>query len=188
MSDVYDANVSQDSSITLGGGIVCDGYADECPAAVITHAHGDHYWGLDKLLLSCENIFMSRATRDLLIAQKPALDIRRNIKPLEFGSEVKVDRYKLRILPVKHILGSSQVIIQDVDASKRLAYSGDFLMPGTQPVEADTLVVDATYGNPTRVRNFDRKEIELDVSPYVQSRLLCNEKVTRCSRHEDILT
>jgi len=50
-------------------------------------------------------------------------------------------------------LGAAQVLVEDAEGT-RILYTSDFRLPKTPVVEADVLVLEATYGNPYRVRPF----------------------------------
>jgi Cft2 family RNA processing exonuclease len=155
-------DIRKDRTILLGKNIMVDGHDLKRKVAVITHAHGNACWGLEELLGSCENIFMSNATKDLLIAQKGTyLELRRNIKAIDYDSPQRVEGTKLVLRKARHILGSSQVSIRE-EGSEEVAYTGDFLFPDpmTDILKPETLVVNSTYGNPSQIRQFRRRDAE----------------------------
>ena len=163
MSDFLSGvSIRTDRTILLGKNTVVDGYDLKRKVAVITHAHGNASWGLEELLGTCENIFMSKATKDLLIAQKGTyLELRRNIKSIDYDSPQKIEGTRLVLRKARHILGSSQVSVRD-EGDEEVAYTGDFLFPDsmTDVVRPETLVVNSTYGNPSQIRKFKRREAE----------------------------
>jgi putative mRNA 3-end processing factor len=54
-----------------------------------------------------------------------------------------------------HILGTAQVLVEDAEGT-RILYTSDFRLPKTPIINADVLVIEATYGNPMQVRPFER--------------------------------
>jgi putative mRNA 3-end processing factor len=54
---------------------------------------------------------------------------------------------------VDHILGAAQVLVEDSEGT-RIVYTGDFRIKNTPVIRSDVLVIEATYGNPHRQRNF----------------------------------
>lgn len=71
---------------------------------------------------------------------------------LRYGEEREFGSFRATLLPAGHVLGSAQVLIEQ--AGERLLYTGDFkLRPGlsseaAQSVEADTLIMETTFGLP----------------------------------------
>jgi Cft2 family RNA processing exonuclease len=55
---------------------------------------------------------------------------------------------------VNHILGSCQTLLVNGDGD-RIVYTGDFCFPDTPVLQADVLVMEATYGTPEAVRSRD---------------------------------
>jgi putative mRNA 3-end processing factor len=56
------------------------------------------------------------------------------------------------------MLGSAQVLVEDVKGT-RIVNTGDFMMPNTPTLQPDILVMEATYGDPSHVRFYDRQLI-----------------------------
>lgn len=52
-----------------------------------------------------------------------------------------------------HILGAAQVLVEDVEG-KRIVFTGDFRIDETPVLDADVLVMEATYGSPSCKRSF----------------------------------
>ena len=111
--------------------------------------------GLSQSLRECSWILMTEATRDLLSVLKSDSLLRhpkvlglRYGRAFEFGGEV------IRLVKAKHIIGAAQVLVEDEEGT-RLLYTGDFKFPGTPVEEADVLVMEATYGRPGQVRDFE---------------------------------
>jgi putative mRNA 3-end processing factor len=78
------------------------------------------------------------------------------LKGLHYTETIKFDGDRITLFPAKHVLGAAQVLVE-TDEGNRLLYSGDFLVPGTLPPEADVLVVEAAYGWPPLSRRCCRE-------------------------------
>lgn len=153
--DVFD-----NGAVRLGLGTVCDGYAQGYPFRVQTHVHDDHMGEFDKSK-GLQDLFMSPATRALLIAERNAdLKYRDNLIPVGRDVECELeDGSRLALLPSGHMLGSCQVALELPDGV-RCGYSGDFAWPLEDVIQVDELVVDSTYGNPGSVRGYTQGEAE----------------------------
>lgn len=139
----------------LGDSVACDAFDATRPLRVVTHAHADHLYGLRKSVKCCEKVLMTKATRDLTETLNEKVQLRdKNIKTLEYGKPYKYGDEKITLLHADHILGSCQVLVEDAGGI-RIAWSGDFRLEGTNAVDCDVLVVEATYGSPSCRRNFD---------------------------------
>ncbi len=139
----------------LGESVACDAFDPDRPLRVVTHAHADHLYGLRKSIKCCEKVLMTKATRDLTETLNDSIKLKsENIKTLEYGKPFRYGEEKITLLKADHILGASQVLVEDKEGS-RIAWSGDFRLEGTDAVECDVLVVEATYGSPSCRRNFD---------------------------------
>jgi len=62
-----------------------------------------------------------------------------------------------------HILGAAQVLVEDVEG-KRIVFTGDFRIDETPVLDADVLVMEATYGSPSCKRSFGGNVRNLFVS------------------------
>jgi putative mRNA 3-end processing factor len=98
---------------------------------------------------------MTKATRDLCKTLNNSLKLdEKSVHPLEYDQPLKYGDEKITLLKADHILGASQVLVEDA-CGIRIAWSGDFRLEGTQAVDCDMLVVEATYGRPSCRRNFE---------------------------------
>jgi putative mRNA 3-end processing factor len=164
------ATVTKRGAVILGDSVACDAYDENMPLRVVTHAHADHLMGLRRSLKDCEKILMTKATKDMITVMKgPSLLTSRKIKPLEYGKTLKHKNDKITLLKADHILGAAQVLVEN-SQGERVAYTGDFRIDGTEPLECDTLVVETTYGHPSYKRNFNVDIREVLVS-MVEKRL-----------------
>lgn len=148
------ATVTDLGAVLLGKHVACDAYDDARPIRVVTHAHADHMMGLGKSLKNCEVAVMTPATRDLIDALKgPRFLTRGNIKTLDYGEAFTYGDEQLTLHYADHILGTAQALVEDKEKT-RILYTSDFRFSRTPVVEADILVMEATYGDPIRVRPF----------------------------------
>ena len=148
------AAVTQQGAVLLGKKVACDGFSETRPLRAVTHAHSDHLLGLRRSLKTCEAVIMTRATRDLIsVLENPFSLHRDNLRTLEYEEAFEYEAEKVTLYYSDHILGAAQVLVED-DVGTRILYSGDFRIPYTPVVQTDVLVIEATYGNPYRVRQF----------------------------------
>ena len=110
--------------------------------AFVSHAHGDH-------IGRHRHIYATRATARILRHRLGDVSVTEMDwhEPLELKDGVTI-----RAVPAGHILGSAQLVVER--AGERLVYTGDFKMRGNETaepcevVEADTLILETTYGRP----------------------------------------
>lgn len=154
--------VTQRGAVLLGNSVACDAFDENKPLRIVTHAHADHLVGLKQSLRNCEKVLMTAATRDLIevingsLADGP-------VETLDYGETVQYGDERVTLVKAEHILGAAQVLVEDAEGS-RVAYTGDFRLDGTPVLDCDTLVVEATYGNPSCRRPFKLDVKELLVS------------------------
>jgi putative mRNA 3-end processing factor len=149
------ALVTKSGAILLGDSVACDAFDGTRPLRVVTHAHADHLGGLRKSLKRCEKVLMTKATRDLAMTLDNSLKLKEKpVHCLEYGKVLKYGDEKISLVRADHILGASQVIVEDAGGI-RIAWTGDFRIDDTPVVDCDVLVVEATYGSPSCRRNFD---------------------------------
>lgn len=111
--------------------------------SIVSHAHGDHIpWEARRAWCSAE-------TADLLAIRKP--DLETHVIP--WGEPTRVGAARVTLHPAGHILGSALTHIEAPDGGT-LLYTGDtktrasLTTPTARFVEADTLVVESTFGLP----------------------------------------
>jgi len=117
--------------------LVADAATPTGEVNVVSHAHGDHLYSDPPA-----EVLWSETTAELAAA-------RRSDTPVpETVSHPAVD-----LLPSGHIPGARAALVE-ADDGRRYLYTGDvstrdrFLMDGFDPVDADVLVVESTYGKP----------------------------------------
>ncbi len=140
----------------LGRYVACDAYDDTKPLRVVTHAHADHIMSLQLSLKKCEKVLMTQATRDLIaVMMEPLFLTNGHIETLDYGKTIQLEDESLTFFPADHILGTAQVLINDAEGT-RIVYTSDFKIENTPVLEADILVMEATYGNPSCRRPFKK--------------------------------
>lgn len=158
------AMVTQRGAVLLGDLVACDAHDDRRPLRVVTHAHADHLAGLRTSVKRCDRVLMTKPTRDLIkIIEGPDALAGGNVKTLEYGKAMSYGDERITLMKADHIVGAAQVLVEE-DNGTRVAYTGDFRIDGTPVLECDTLVVEATYGDPSCRRNFNVDVRELLVS------------------------
>jgi len=149
------ATVTTKGAILLGTYAACDAFDENKPLRVVTHAHYDHTIGLKQSLKKCEAVVMTPATKDLIEVLKGSTFLTAGkVKTLEYKETLMYEDERLTLHYADHILGAAQVLLEDADGT-RILYTSDFRLPKSPVIEADILVMEATYGNPTRVRPFE---------------------------------
>lgn len=134
--------------------------------AIVTHAHSDHFAAMN----SYSPTFATQATIDLFNNLKKT-KTRSNFIPVEFNEQLKLQPdtpdVKISFVPSGHILGSASVFIENDNS--RLLFSGDVGGKGQltskaplKAVQADILVVEATFGSPELVFP-SREEISMEI-------------------------
>lgn len=113
------------------------------PFAFVSHAHSDHTGHHQRTILT-------DATAKFMRARLGWSGKVQHV--LQYGEERNFGAFKATLLPAGHVLGSAQILIEK--AGERLLYTGDFkLRPGlsskpAEVVQADTLIMETTFGRP----------------------------------------
>jgi DNA ligase-1 len=114
--------------------------------AFISHAHSDHT-GIHR------ETILTEATSRLMRERLGEPGGREYVLP--FRRRAKFRNFEIELLPAGHVLGSAQCLV--TTAAGTLLYTGDFKLRAglgserAQPVRADTLVMETTYGLPRYV-------------------------------------
>lgn len=171
MKSPYPIEVFPSGTVVLGDRISCDGFHRDYSVRVQTHVHDDHMDNFDTSK-GAQNLFMSEATRQLLVCEFNAdLPYRDNVYPLDLDAMHPVGDHKLTLVHSGHMLGSVQVAVE-LPNGMRLGYSGDFRWPLDRAIEVEALVVDSTYGSPERKREYSQDEAEERFLSLVLSRAM----------------
>jgi len=112
--------------------------------SLISHAHRDHAPDRFSRIISTPetasilNLFRNRSRLEKL---------------LRYGEPARIGDAEVSAHPSGHVVGSSQFLIED-EEGRRLVYTGDLntydslILRGAEPIEADALIIEATYGSP----------------------------------------
>jgi len=158
------ASITHRGAILLGKHVACDAFDESRPLRVVTHAHADHMMGLQQSLRTCEKVLMTKATKDLIdVMMSPLFLMGSFVETLGYGKTLQHEEERITFFRADHILGAAQVLVEDVEGT-RIVYTGDFRLEGTPILDADILVMEATYGNPSCKRAFQKDVKDLLVS------------------------
>ncbi len=146
--------INEKGAILINKSLSIDGHSNGS-LRTVTHIHSDHIRDLSKSLTQCKGIAATPLTLDWLAELGYSLN-RGNCLRLNYGSKFMVGGLEVTLEKAHHIPGSSQVVVIDGDGLK-VVYTGDFKKPGkeTPIIDSDILIIDAVYGNPSYVREFD---------------------------------
>lgn len=129
------------------------------PSSVVTHAHLDHM---------IEGAVMTPQTRDVMLARTGRADFRSEALP--FGKKTCLGPFEVELSEAGHVLGSAMV-----QAGETL-YTGDFdtftgiTCGAASPRKCETLVVEATYGDPRFVLP-DQERVVSDLLSWMEDSL-----------------
>ncbi len=142
------------------GGIVIDDYVaidghDDVFLRVVTHIHSDHTRYLSKSLRNNQTIVAPPLTVEWLKVMGYGVN-RDAFVPIDYGTPIRLDIGDLKLVHAQHIPGTAQVVLEH-ESGIRVVYPSDFKKPGdkTPVIDSDILILDAVYGHPNYVREFD---------------------------------
>ncbi|MFC7195187.1 mRNA 3'-end processing factor [Halosimplex aquaticum] len=101
----------------------------------VSHAHGDHH-------ARASEVIASDLTAALIATRRSGAD------------PTVVDHPAVELFPAGHVAGSRAMRLTDPDTGRRYLYTGDcstrdrFHLDGFDPVDADVLILETTYGTP----------------------------------------
>jgi len=158
------ATVTVRGAVLLGKYVACDAFDESMPLRVVTHAHADHMMGLRQSMRTCEKVLMTKATKNLIdVMRGPLFLMGGFVETVDYGKTVQYGEERITFFRADHILGAAQVLVEDAEGT-RIVYTGDFRIDGTPVLDADVLVIEATYGSPSCKRSFGRNVKNLLVS------------------------
>ncbi len=155
---------------------------------ILTHIHIDHVGRLPYLMaagfdgpiyctpptakllpLTIEDAMRVGVTRNKKLIERFVHEMRRNLRPLEYGRWHKIEGgVEIRLQPAGHILGSAYVEIEH--DGERFVFSGDLgsrnqplLTEPCSPEKADLLVLESTYGDRNHAGREERRRQLEDV-------------------------
>lgn len=113
---------------------------------------------------------MTPATKELIDATTGPLSLMGGfVETLNYGEPLHRGDESITLLPADHIVGAAQVLVED-NMGGRTVYTGDFKIEGTRAVDADVVVIEATYRSPACKRPF-REEVKHILVSMVEERL-----------------
>lgn len=133
--------------------IVADARSATGDVNVVSHAHADHL---------CRN----HAATVVCSAETAALAEARTGKSIEYTESTD----DITLIPAGHIVGSRAALIED--GGRRYLYTGDvstrdrLTLSGFEPVPADVLVIETTYGHPD-YRFGDQSQLEAKIVDWI---------------------
>ncbi|MDH5374659.1 MAG: MBL fold metallo-hydrolase [Candidatus Bathyarchaeota archaeon] len=158
------ATVTIRGAALLGKYVACDAFNKSMPLRVVTHAHADHMMGLRQSLRTCEKVLMTNATKDLIdVMRGPLFLMGGFVETLDYGRTLQHEEERITFFRADHILGAAQVLVEDAEGTK-IVFTGDFRIDETPVLDADVLVMEATYGSPACKRSFGKNVRSLLVS------------------------
>jgi putative mRNA 3-end processing factor len=158
------ATITSRGAVLLGKHVACDAFDESKPLRVVTHAHADHTVGLQKSLRTCEKVLMTKPTKDLVdVMMGPLFLMGGFVQTLDYARTLQYEEERITLFHSDHILGAAQVLVEDAEGT-RIVYTGDFRFDETPVLDADFLVMEATYGSPSCRRQFGKDVKELLVS------------------------
>jgi len=158
------ATITNNGAVLLGKYVACDAFEKSKAIRIVTHAHADHMVGLQQSLRTCEKVLMTKATKDLVDVMKGPLFLMGGfVEAIEYGKTVQYEDEHITFFYADHILGAAQVFVEDAEGT-RIAFTGDFRIDGTPVLDADVLIMEATYGSPTCKRSFNSDVKDLLIS------------------------
>ena len=146
-------SINSDGGIIIDSTVVIDGHEDLVPR-IVTHIHSDHTRRLRTSLQKSNLIIGTPLTLEWLKVLGFKIP-HSKILPLNYDQSIELGELRISLGEANHIPGTAQVIVET--ANQRIVYTSDFKKPGkrTPILNADTLVIDAVYGDPAFQRPFD---------------------------------
>jgi Cft2 family RNA processing exonuclease len=124
------------------------------PFAIVSHAHGDHVGRHECYIATPETIALIRVRMGDALAQRGVA--------LAYGEVYEGKGYSLKLYPAGHVLGSAMAYVE-TDGGETFLYTGDFktrkglAAEAIEIPQADTLVMETTFGRPSYVfPSFDK--------------------------------
>lgn len=162
--------ITDRGAVCLGKSLVCDGFEPGYHAAAFTHIHSDHISNSFETCMHQYKVHASKITGDLLEAiTEDTYTGRTQFRRIDYDCPQLIKFNKcgdyLTLLESKHMLGSSQVLLQTHD-NLTLLYSGD-ISPDDHPPKCDILAIDSTHGDPRFDKIIDNDSLERRMSDIV---------------------
>lgn len=150
------ATITQRGAVLLGKYVACDAFDGTRQLRVVTHAHADHIMGLRQSLKTSERVLMTKATKDLIdVLRGPLFLMSGFAETFDYNRTAQYEEDRITFSRADHILGAAQVLVEDAEGT-RIVYTGDFRLEDTPILDADILIMEATYGSPMCRRTFKK--------------------------------
>jgi Cft2 family RNA processing exonuclease len=133
--------------------------------AFVSHGHSDH--------IGRHVAGIATPATVSLVARRLGVS---RLTPLAYDESVERSGHRVSLAPAGHVLGAAQIVVDDPNG-QRLVYTGDFsvrprpTVQPAQPIHADILIMECTFGNPQYVFPPD-DEIRARVKSFVERALL----------------
>lgn len=151
--EIAEISITCKGAVLLGRSLSIDGHETR-RIRVVTHAHSDHMIDIKVSVKNSPKIIAHPATFEIMSIL--GVDVPSNkIYKAEYGGEIRLEDGTLKFLRSKHIVGSIQTYFVS-ETGLTAVYTGDFKDPisGTEILESDIVVTEATYGSPEYVRPY----------------------------------
>lgn len=144
--------INENRGIEIGQNIVIDGPIDRTNSLhILSHAHTDHAKDADiaeSLANEGTEILMTKPTKELLEYTNLNLRTSSRFKTLEYNKTQTFENagnVQVKFLDANHMLGSTQIQIEDPNLDFSVGYSGDIGKNIEQTIDVDILFLDSTY-------------------------------------------
>lgn len=130
--------------------IIPNNIINNIDAVFITHAHIDHWGFLPILIMKGFNnlVYMTEATKEImefgmglylkevesenkLKFKKAFVKLGSLIHTISYGDLLEFKDFRIYLIPANHILGSSQIIVEESCSDDQILYTGDFNPKGS---------------------------------------------------------
>lgn len=146
--------INDHGGISINKSIVIDGHED-FHERIVTHVHSDHTARLTESIRRRQKIVGTPLTLEWLSVMTGFNDSSLLV-PLNYDQPYEVEDLKIIFKKAIHIPGTAQVLVEYED-NVTIGYTSDFkkVGKGTDVIQPDILIIDAVYGHPSYVREFD---------------------------------
>uniref|UniRef100_A0A7C2VLM0 MBL fold metallo-hydrolase n=1 Tax=Ignisphaera aggregans TaxID=334771 RepID=A0A7C2VLM0_9CREN len=150
-----EVTIGRRGAIIFPHNLCVDGHENGCIYRFVTHIHADHIIDVDKSIAFSRHVIGTPITLELLKAMGYTIPQSKSLA-LNYGQSMDLNSngfVRLRVHEADHIPGAAQVVLE-MDGLT-VGYTGDFRNPGSKTAilkDLDILIIDATYGDPSYVR------------------------------------
>lgn len=146
--------INEHGGIVVDKSLVIDGHED-FHERIVTHIHSDHTVKLADSLRRRQKLIGTPLTLEWISIMNGFKDLSL-FRPLDYRQVYRLGKLKVTLEKAIHIPGTAQVLIEHEDGIT-IGYTSDFkkVSGGTEVLQPDVLIMDAVYGHPSYVREFD---------------------------------